>query len=133
MKIPSMFLACSIFAHASIVEGACRTLEYAEIKDTKTAELVKTYCYYGAVWKLATDARAEANRVFLEQVKQNANSVPLLETAQRNYTSADTMYAGDQRSCSEQREKIATALKARGPRVDLSCKSPPNSPSKPKP
>ena len=117
MKIHAIFLACSLPAHAALADAAsCRPLEYAEIKDSKTVDLVKTYCYYGAMWKIHNDARAEANRVFLEQMKQYANSVPLLEAAQRNYLRNDAAQAADQSGCSDQQAKIAAALKARGAR-----------------
>ena len=131
MKIHTIFLACLLLAHAAIVEGAsCRPIEYAEIQDTETVELVKTYCYYGAVWKIHNDASTRQNRLFLEQIK-TTQSTESLESLQSTYQRNDALESARQRGCSDQQEKIVTALKARGARVDLSCNPPPSARPKP--
>jgi hypothetical protein len=131
MKIYAIFLACPLWAHGVIVEGAsCRPLEYAEIQDTETTELVTTYCYYGAVWKIHNDASARQNRLFLEQIR-TTQSTESLESLQSAYQRNDALESEHQRGCSDQREKIVTALKARGARVDLSCNPPPSARPKP--
>jgi hypothetical protein len=97
MKIKIIFLICSLSMYAAIAEaGACRPLEYAEIKDTPSKELVNTYCYYGALGKLAHES-AMAN--------------PLNSYA--------AQWRADFSECNDVQSKIATALKAK--HVKLSC------------
>jgi hypothetical protein len=97
MKIKTISLACSLSMCAGIAEaGACRPLEYAEIRDTPSKELVETYCYYGALGKLAHDS-AMAN--------------PLNSYA--------AQWRADFSECGDLQSKIATALKAK--HVKLSC------------
>lgn len=94
----SLFLplfACP--AHA----GACRPLEYAEIKDTPTRELVKTYCYYEHLGKLSHEFSMK---------------YPLNPAADG--------WRADFSECNAQQRKIETALKARSAKVDLTCKTP---------
>jgi len=104
MKITAAFLLCSLSLYSALAEaqiGSCRPLEYAEIKDTPTKDLIKTYCYY---------ERLGAN------VHDFSMKHPLNPAADG--------WRADFAECNAQQAKIATALKARSKKIDLTCKTP---------
>lgn len=127
----AVFLACLLSAHSALAEDiSCRSLEHAGIEDMETAELVETYCRYDALWKNHNDTRARRNQLFLEQIK-TTQSTARIESLHSSYQRNDAKQTADQDGCSNQREKIAGVLKARGARVDLSCSSPSSATPKP--
>ena len=93
MKIRAIFVACSLSAPAALAEaGACRPLEYAQIKDTATEELVAKYCNYVEQKKLYTS---------------NVNEY------QKRTGGIDWGSINGSNECTREQEKITTALKAR--------------------
>ncbi len=130
MKIRAIVLACSLSASALAEAGTCRPLEYAEIKDTRTKELVETYCYYGALAKIYDESRTASRELFLRQLQQTPTSVQILEDLKRGWERTTAEQTANVNECNDQRIKMITALKAR--RVAIpSCDTASDGPPKP--
>jgi hypothetical protein len=82
---------CALSAHAGA--GACRPVEYAQVKDMPTAELVAAYCRHGAARQ---DYVAR-----IEELMQRAKDI-------------NWAWIGGANECKREQEKIVTALQARG-------------------
>jgi len=88
-------------------------LEYAEITDTASEELIETYCRYDGVARLHLDARTRSNKLFLQQINRPGATPEMLENLKRTYLKNDADQAAERRNCTDQQGKIATALTAR--------------------
>lgn len=114
MKTSAIVLSCSLVSNATTAYAAsCRPLEYAEIKDTTSKELIKTYCYYEGMAKIHQNARKTFNELFLQQIKTPGLTPGDLEDLKRSYLKTDAEHAADLSNCNDQLEKIGTALKAK--------------------
>jgi len=88
--------------------GYCRPIEYAELKDMKTKDLIKTYCAYG---KMA-DAYSDMLKGSVDVVRQGG-SMALTHEATAGVT-----------ECLQQRHRIRTILDNRSLPDEPVCPAP---------
>lgn len=102
MKILGLLVLCGVLLFAEVaVAGDCRQLDYAEIKDTPTAELTNTYCLYESLAKINYDGQMG----LFALAKQYSSRVN-----QKQYDIYEANYQG----CTDMAAKISAALKRRG-------------------
>ncbi len=113
MKYVALLISVVVLLQAgSASAGYCRELEYAEVKDMSTEDLVWTYCNY--------EKRAQIERDLVDRY---------LDLYARSGARRDVKEKLDElmasiKGCNAQLGKIETALKARGRRERLTCEQP---------
>ena len=112
MKFLLATVAAVLFFHASLVmAGSCREIEYAELKDTSSSNLVKTYCRYAKLVDLERDYLEKQRGLYLESPNSLKNEI------QKTVTEHST----DLKVCLDTQMKIRSALKNRGESDELTC------------
>lgn len=102
-------------AAATNAGGSCRPLDYAEIKDTASPALLKTYCYYGGLADINSDGAKRMNELFVETLREKPQLVHTLK-APKDDPDYQELLASAAR-CREQQGKIAATLERRRVRV----------------
>lgn len=99
-----VFQATSVFA-----AGTCRVIEYAELKDTSSENLVKTYCRNQKLVQLERD--------YLEKTREIYQDTPLTATGKKTLEE----HSQELHQCLDTQMKIRSALGNRSESVEPSC------------
>jgi len=109
--------------------GSCRSIEYAELKDMATADLVGLFCDFGALWEIEhrfikgmQTIDDDVLRQYREQAMRGADTRWFEKDLEESKRKQDAALA-TMESCTDQRSKMRTAFKSRSLPEDPSCEA----------
>ena len=108
-SILAAVVAVLFFSPSPLLAGTCRVIEYAELKETTSGNLVKTYCHYSKLVNLERNYLAEAREMY-----QGSNITPLSKELLEEHFK-------DLTECLDTQMKIQSALKNRSEPVEPTC------------
>ncbi len=119
-----------VFIQVGLARGrACRAVEYAELKDMPTEELVETYCRYGKLMDIyfrSDDSLSETNADLLDLYRR-VSEAGLVGQIREIEKSLDKVRVDREKAlatageCIDERAKIKTAMKSRSLPEDPKC------------
>jgi hypothetical protein len=112
----SLLAAAVLFFQAgSVMAGSCRPLEYAELKDSSTEKLVRTYCKYVQLTSQDEDA-LKLQYEYLLKVTELKGPVGKIENDIKKIDASLL-------ECLDQRSKIGSALENRSQPPEPRCEA----------
>jgi len=117
-----MLLAAIVlfFQAGSVLAGVCRPIEYAELKDTPSKNLVLTYCLNEAQAGGVQEHMKKLNDMHSDELKERPASPSILADIQKHYDGALV----ELKECFEQQNKIRGVLSNRSEPAVPSCDGP---------
>jgi hypothetical protein len=116
MKYGSLLIAAVLSLQSGLgFSGVCRSIEYAELKDTPSERLVTIYCEYG---KLAgkEQSHIQALRIFVTDFRKLGMHRPL-QAFEKDLEATNA----SAKECIDMQNKISNALKNRSQPAPPSC------------
>jgi hypothetical protein len=108
--------AVFFFQAGSVIAGSCRPIEYVELKDTPSKDLVSTYCMYKGLASVDQEYSKTLQGLYGDAIQKRLPK-SRLESLQKDI---DELSAGIN-ECFDQRIKILSALSNRGEPAEPSC------------
>jgi hypothetical protein len=100
------------FLHAPSIFAACRVIEYAELKDTSSNDLIKTYCRY----KVVSDLEAQHLKRLRDVPSMAPQRVP-----RESLEGSIAEHSKSAMECLEMQDTIRSILRNRSESDELSC------------
>ena len=100
------------FLHAPPVFAACRVIEYAELNDTSSNDLIKTFCRYKAI----SDLEAQHLRRLRDLPSTAPQRVP-----RESLEGSIAEHSKSAKECQEMQDKVRSILRNRSESDQLRC------------